>query len=171
MTKRDEYALEIIKKIIEKYQFGSPEDAKQITGMAYSIVDEMGKRSQDMMNTQQITIKGAQYIDSGKKEITTRELEIQILNHLNMKSGKKFEPVESNLKFIRARLKDDYLPAKLMKMVDVKCDKWLHDEKMREFLRPSTLFNAEKCAQYMGEIDSVNPSSQYQQSKELPDDY
>jgi hypothetical protein len=33
-----------------------------------------------------------------------------------------------------------------------KCREWLHDEHMNEYLRPATLFNRTKFAQYQGEL-------------------
>ena len=74
-----------------------------------------------------------------------------ILTHLNNKSGKEFKPVKVNLSLINARLKDGFSLDDLINVIDVKTSQWIKDEKMKIYLRPSTLFNSEKCAQYSGE--------------------
>lgn len=76
----------------------------------------------------------------------------EVIEYLNQKTGKGFECVNGNLTPIRARLKEGFTVDKLKGVVDVKCAQWLNDPKMVGYLRPSTLFNSEKCAQYSGEI-------------------
>lgn len=83
--------------------------------------------------------------------ITKDSNAIEVLRYLNMKTGKTFQNVESNIKMINARIKDGATLDDLKRVVDVKCKKWLSDPKMSEYLRPATLFNAEKFAQYSGE--------------------
>jgi len=39
----------------------------------------------------------------------------------------------------------------------MKCREWGADEKMEEYLRPATLFNATKFAQYRGKLADANP--------------
>ena len=86
--------------------------------------------------------------------ITKDSNAIEVLRYLNMKTGKTFQNVESNIKMINARIKDGATLDDLKRVVDVKCKKWLSDPKMSEYLRPATLFNAEKFAQYSGESSS-----------------
>ncbi len=76
----------------------------------------------------------------------------QILSFLNEKTGKKYRPVASNLRMIRARLKEGYTVEELRQVIAMMVRKWSSDEKMREYLRPATIFNATKCAQYIGEL-------------------
>lgn len=94
-----------------------------------------------------------------------------VLSYLNAKSHKNFETVNSNLKFITSRLNEGYTVEKLKAVVDDKCSKWLNDVKMNEFLRPSTLFNAEKCAQYSGQIGSKVNKKQFMNSKDIEAQY
>ena len=74
----------------------------------------------------------------------------KILDYLNEKSGHRYQPVKANLDKIKARLRE-YDEQTLLGVVDCKVHEWLRDDKMREFLRPATLFGAEKCAQYVGQ--------------------
>jgi phage replication O-like protein O len=89
---------------------------------------------------------------------TTKAIYVEILDYLNEKAGKKFRPVKANLDFIKARL-NEYSVDDLKLVVDVKVKQWLTDEKMNQFLRPSTLFNATNCAQYVSEepVKNITP--------------
>ena len=71
----------------------------------------------------------------------------QVLSYLNEKAGTHFKPVESNLKFIRARLKD-YNESDLKAVVDKKTAEWKGTQ-MQMYLRPETLFNATKFESYI----------------------
>jgi uncharacterized phage protein (TIGR02220 family) len=76
---------------------------------------------------------------------------IEILAFLNEKANKNYRPVAANLSMIDARLKE-YTVSELRMVIAKKCREWSTDDKMAEYLRPATLFNASKCAQYVGEL-------------------
>jgi uncharacterized phage protein (TIGR02220 family) len=75
-----------------------------------------------------------------------------VLAWLNLKAGKNFEPSKTNLDFIRCRLKEGITAWQLRAVIAQKVRKWGTDEKMKEYLRPATLFNRAKCHQYVGEL-------------------
>lgn len=75
-----------------------------------------------------------------------------ILRYLNEITGKAFRPVDATLKPIIARLKEGYSVERLRTIAFTKNQQWGGDERMAEYLRPATLFNATKCAQYDGEL-------------------
>lgn len=77
---------------------------------------------------------------------------IQVLNFLNEKTGKAYRPVDANIKLIIARLKSGATVMDCRQVIANKFRKWCSDEKMVEYLRPATLFNATKFEQYMGEL-------------------
>jgi phage replication O-like protein O len=81
---------------------------------------------------------------------TTKAIYVEILEYLNLKANKKFKPVKANLDLIKARL-TEYSEQDLKAVIDSRVTKWINDPKMNEYLRPSTLFNATKCAQYISE--------------------
>jgi uncharacterized phage protein (TIGR02220 family) len=87
---------------------------------------------------------------SGKPDLKTPAIEI--LQFLNLKTGRSYRPVPANLDLIMARLKDGATPDELRQVVAKKCREWATDEKMAEYLRPATLFNRTKFAQYQGEL-------------------
>ncbi|SOY56834.1 conserved phage C-terminal domain-containing protein [Cupriavidus taiwanensis] len=81
----------------------------------------------------------------------------QILAHLNAKANRDYRPVQSNLKLIRARLKEGATPAEMRAVIDLKVAQWARDPKMAQYLRPDTLFNATKFAQYVGQLKAGVP--------------
>ena len=86
-------------------------------------------------------------------------VEKKILDILILKSGKKFKPVESNLKFIRARLKEGHTEKDITDVIDRKIAEWKDDPTMKQYIRPATLFNAEKFNQYIAEVDQPLPEN------------
>jgi uncharacterized phage protein (TIGR02220 family) len=77
---------------------------------------------------------------------------IEVLNFLNTKTGRNYQPVEANLKMIAGRLKEGASVADCRAVIAKKVREWGSDAKMSEYLRPATLFNATKFAQYRGEL-------------------
>ena len=75
-----------------------------------------------------------------------------VLEFLNAKTNRAYQPVAANLELIVARIKDGATDAQLRQVVAKKCREWAGDEKMAEYLRPATLFNRTKFAQYVGEL-------------------
>jgi uncharacterized phage protein (TIGR02220 family) len=61
--------------------------------------------------------------------------------------------VKANISLISARLEESTLE-ECRAVIDAKVEAWQHDPKMREYLRPATLFNATKFANYVGELGS-----------------
>lgn len=82
---------------------------------------------------------------------------LQVLQFLNEKTGRNYKPVPANLELILARLKEGASPDDLRAVIAKKCREWAGDEKMDEFLRPATLFNRTKFAQYQGELGAPEP--------------
>lgn len=81
---------------------------------------------------------------------------VEILGYLNELADRDFRTNnQQHLKFIRARLKDGYTVEELKAIVVLKVHEWQDDQKMTKYLRPATLFNAEKCAQYRDEVTTT----------------
>lgn len=75
----------------------------------------------------------------------------EILEFLNEKANKNFQPVEANLDLIKSRLKESSA-RDCRQIIAKKVRDWKDDEVMSKFLRPATLFNKTKFAQYQGEL-------------------
>jgi uncharacterized phage protein (TIGR02220 family) len=73
----------------------------------------------------------------------------QVIAHLNQTAGKRFKNTATNHKFISARLKDGHTLDDLITVIDRKTAEWIDDGRMNQYLRPATLFNAEKFEGYL----------------------
>ncbi len=73
----------------------------------------------------------------------------QIIDYLNLTAGKKFKQTKTNHGFINARIKDGFSIDDLKSVIDKKTAEWSTDARMSQYLRPATLFNAEKCDGYL----------------------
>lgn len=80
-----------------------------------------------------------------------------ILAHLNAKASRDYRPVASNIRLIRARLNEGASVAEVKAVIDLKVKQWAKDTKMAQYLRPDTLFNATKFAQYVGQLKAGIP--------------
>jgi uncharacterized phage protein (TIGR02220 family) len=74
----------------------------------------------------------------------------QVLEYLNQVCGTRFQPVQASLGLIASRLREGATVDEMRGVVDRKHKEWAADSKMREFLRPKTLFNATNYASYQG---------------------
>lgn len=72
-----------------------------------------------------------------KQEIPYKE----IIDYLNEKTNKKYKHTASgNKKLIKARWNEGYTLEDFKKVIDVKVEQWKNDNTMKQYLRPSTLF-------------------------------
>ena len=90
----------------------------------------------------------------------------KVLDYLNEKAGKRFQSTKENMGFINARL-ETYSVEQLFHVVDVKVDEWLDDPKWDTYLRPSTLFNREKCETYVNQKRGLLKITETTGSKKL----
>lgn len=84
----------------------------------------------------------------------------EIIAYLNEKTGKHFRNVDSTRKLIHARFAEGFTFDDFKRVIDNKCARWLHDPKMSEYLRPSTLFGTkfdaylnERCSGQQSKLD------------------
>lgn len=92
------------------------------------------------------------------QEQTTAEKAEALLLFLNAKSGKNFrlktpkgDPT-SQLRVLIARIDDGYEIQDMKAIIAMYARKWKDDPKMKEYLRPQTLFGPENIEKYLGEI-------------------
>ena len=72
----------------------------------------------------------------------------EVIEYLNKVAGKKFSTSSpANRKFVKARLLS-YTKDDLKRVVDTMVSRWGKDPKMRDYLRPETLFNETKFQTY-----------------------
>ena len=109
---------------------------------------EIGTKLSEKRDTQKKEINSKENINKslvGKPDDSARE----IIDYLNSTAGKKFKHTKTNYGFINARLKDGFTIDDLKTVVDKKTAEWSADPRMNQYLRPATLFNAEKCDGYL----------------------
>lgn len=76
----------------------------------------------------------------------------EITNYLNQKANKRFNAnIHSVKSVILERLQEGYALEDFKYVIDLKVSKWLYDEKMNVYLRPSTLFSAKNFENYLSE--------------------
>ncbi len=113
----------------------------------------MKGKPQRISNKEPVVKKIAKEPLSSKPDIAEK-----VIQHLNDKTGSKFRATKTNTKFIDARIAEGATPTDLIAVINRKCLEWLDNPEMRQYLRPSTLFNAEKFNTYVGQLDSPLPT-------------
>ena len=83
-----------------------------------------------------------------KQNLIARE----ILDYLNLSSGKHFRQVETNLKTIRGLLASSVTREQIQAVIDDRIAAWRGTE-CEEYIRPATLFAPKKFEQYLGNIN------------------
>lgn len=94
-----------------------------------------------------------------------KEIYKEIIEYLNHKAGTNYRVNSStNEKLVSARLKDGYTLEDFKTVIDKKCAEWVNDSRMCKYLRPSTLFNATKFEEYLGQKVRINDAIHNNQS-------
>lgn len=106
----------------------------------------------DTEMTQKNTNKNDKNLKNEKNNTYTVQAK-SILDYLNMKTGKRFKPVQSHLDTICARLKEGNTMDDCKRVIDNKTSQWFNTENDK-YLRPQTLFNASKFDAYLNERES-----------------
>lgn len=76
---------------------------------------------------------------------------MQVLEFLNLRTGKAFRQVDSNLKPIESILKSGVSLQDMKTVTMRKIHDWQNDPKMSAYLRPSTLYRRSNFEQYLGQ--------------------
>lgn len=91
-----------------------------------------------------------------------------IVDYLNAKTQSNFKAkTEETRKSIRARLKEGYTVEDFKRVIDAKSNDWADSERMREYLRPSTLFRPANFEAYLNEANrpKVKKKSEFPQNE------
>lgn len=91
-----------------------------------------------------------------KKTLTSFKGErVEIINYLNQKTDSSFKPDSKSSNHITARLKEGFTVDDCKLVIDNRVDAWINDPERRQYLRPQTLFNAEKFEGYLQDAKRV----------------
>jgi uncharacterized phage protein (TIGR02220 family) len=116
--------------------------------------------SNGVANALQTDLSVSQSVSSKESKTKSKTLSgtpdaVALLAFLNHKAGRNFQPSAVNLDFIRARLKDGASVDHCRAIIGRKTAEWKGDPKTAVWLRPATLFNRTKFAQYLGELPAT----------------
>jgi len=101
--------------------------------------------------------------DKSTSKATEKRLALEAseraIAYLNEKAGTRFQITSANLKLPIARmLYDNATEVDLKAVVDLKAAEAARGEFDRKYLRPATLWNAEKFSQYIGQVGARPPA-------------
>ena len=141
----------------------------------YSVVESVNRRC--VQNEQTMcskrtngSVQSEQTNTIDYTEITTENINMSdesdaapyktIIEHLNKKVNKKFSYKSvSNRKLIKARFNEGYKLDDFIKVIDIKTNEWINDDKMKSYLQPSTLFRGSNFDKYLNQDEKPKPSS------------
>lgn len=102
------------------------------------------------------------------KENQNKAIIEEVISYLNEKTGKHFTSKnKQTIKFINGRLSEGYTIEDFKKVIDNRCEKWLDDEKMNEYLRPSTLFRPSNFEAYYNDVLSMKEKAISEKEQEF----
>lgn len=124
--------------------------AEQSSGLGRNKVPphkEYNKESHKEGNDIDIVVESdADFQEPGKKKkappVAAAPPEVEhIVNYLNHLAGTAYRLSKNTTSHINARLSEGYTVPDFELVISFKCSQWLHDPKMRQYLRPETLFS------------------------------
>ena len=87
-----------------------------------------------------------------------------LIEHLNEKTGSNYKTSGAVIRQVESLLAAGYSADQIRTVIDRKCDEWLTDEKMRTYLRPSTLFG-DKFGEYLSAPISLTTERKQDEAK------
>lgn len=88
------------------------------------------------------TNKNDKELKNDKEDIYCPAEAEQIISYLNKKTGKHYKAkTDATVRLIKARMNDGFSIEDFKKVIDIKTAEWKHDDKMKNYLRPITLFS------------------------------
>lgn len=86
----------------------------------------------------------------------------EVVEYLNQKTGKNFKHTSKvTQRHIRARLAEGFTVSDFKQVIDKKCSDWLRDQKMKEYLRPETLFGTKFESYLNSKSTTARPKGPY----------
>lgn len=110
--------------------------------------------------------------DQPEADSVPQEAVKEVIDYLNQKAGTKYRSTTAATKrLVGARLKEGFTVDDCKKVIDNKVADWLNDEKMKNYLRPNTLFQASKFESYLNEVPKKSWQQQEDERYKNPFDY
>lgn len=161
--KRDVVYKEGSKEILNRY----------IRIIAYPIQENLGRGIQENLRDNNTSFNNTNNKNhmSSKPDLIPY---LEIINHLNNTTGKKYKATQKWKDLIKARWNEGQRIDDFKKVIDVKCSQWLNDSNMNKYLRPQTLFGNkfdEYLNEYVPKIESSRISDIERTQRELREVY
>ena len=81
----------------------------------------------------------------------------EVIEYLNQKANRSFEYTsKENIKLINGRLNDGHTLRDFKRVIDAKVEEWGNNERMKQYLRPSTLFRKSNFDDYIEYVNSMD---------------
>jgi uncharacterized phage protein (TIGR02220 family) len=125
------------------------ERKREARKVSASGADKKRTREEKRREEEEKTLSGKP--DDAKPQEVDPDSPAGLLEYLNAKTGRSYRDLPANIDFLKARLAESSA-AEIRAVIDTKAAQWGKDDKMADYLRPATLFNRTKFAQYLGEI-------------------
>lgn len=84
-----------------------------------------------------------------------------VISYLNFKTGRHYQLTNKNLGLINGRVKDGYTTSDFKKVIDKKVAEWGNDEKMKQYLQPSTLFAPSHFDNYLNQPEKQSEEDMF----------
>lgn len=139
--------------------FERPVSTKPQVGQAYPSVGLLGEPLLDgtLLNTQEHMTNNKKDSMSGNSDEPFEEKLKAIVDHLNAKVGSRYTTKNKQLRgYVHARLEEGFAVDDFFTVIDTKAAKWRDDPKMRDYLRPSTLFAPSHFEEYLNEAPQTS---------------
>jgi uncharacterized phage protein (TIGR02220 family) len=152
--------LAIVYEVLGKHYLELADFRQQVRAKESKCPNPIASAKQPLADAKQVPATAHLDEDEDEDGITSGKPDIakQVLEYLNERAGRSYQPVESSLKFIRARLDEGATEQDCRSVIDAKVEEWADDRKWAKYLRPETLFNATKFAGYVGQLGADPPT-------------
>src|SRR5699024_3057536 len=138
----DELSVSILNKLKQRNQTNLSNDI-EVSSVSLTVDDTLDEQT----------------VDNNKSRNSTRVPYKEIIDYLNEKTGRNYKhKAKINQRVIKARMNEGYTIEDFKTVIDKKTDGWNNDVKMKEFLRPETLFGL-KFDRYLNQETESNQKS------------
>ncbi len=93
---------------------------------------------------------------SRKRKVRFEDEANEVMAYLEARVG---SPRSAGAQHIRARMRDGATVEDCKRVIDIKCDEWGGSDKMRKYLRASTLFGKDNFEKYMDELGAADAAA------------
>ena len=153
--------LKVIKKMPSRENGGRIE----YEYIVYEQKQEGKKQDIENLGVEFLGVENPIQYNTNNKELNNKFNNIysEVLDYLNLKAETRYRKVESNFKYIKARLNDGFSIDDFKVVIDKKCQEWKGTE-FEKYLTPETLFRPSNFEKYLNQkIIKKKDNSNFQQ--------